>query len=182
MRLVFVTNNASREPSEVAEQLTKLSIPTRPEEILTAAQTTVALLGTRLSRGARVLVVGGAGLHSEVAAAGYTIVASADDAPEAVVQGFAPDVGWLQLAEAAYAIQAGAWHVASNRDLTLPKTEASRRGTVRSSTRSSPRPGSSRTAPGSPLRPCSWWPRSGSARMLRSWSVSYTHLTLPTIL
>jgi len=121
MRLVFVTNNASREPSEVAEQLTKLSIPTRPEEILTAAQTTVALLGTRLSRGARVLVVGGAGLRSEVAAAGYVIVASADDAPEAVAQGFAPDVDWLQLAEAGYAIQAGAWHVASNRDLTQPK-------------------------------------------------------------
>lgn len=121
MRLVFVTNNASRRPSEVAEQLTRLRIPTRPEEILTAAQTAVALLSTRLSRGARVLVVGGAGLRSEVVAAGYTIVASADDAPEAVVQGFAPDVDWLQLAEAGYAIQAGAWHVASNRDLTQPK-------------------------------------------------------------
>jgi glycerol 3-phosphatase-2 len=121
MRLVFVTNNASREPSEVAEQLTKLSIPTSPEEVITAAQAAVGLLRTRLSPGARVLVVGGAGLRAEVVAAGYAIVASADDLPEAVVQGFAPDVGWLQLAEAAYAVQAGAWHVASNRDLTLPQ-------------------------------------------------------------
>lgn len=120
MRLMFVTNNASREPSAVAEQLTKLSIPTSPEDVVSAAQAAVALLGTRLVRGARVLVVGGAGLRAEVTAGGYTIVASADDEPEAVVQGFAPDVSWRELAEAAYAIQAGAWHVASNRDLTLP--------------------------------------------------------------
>ena len=66
------------------------------------------------------LVVGGAGLVTAVQQAGYTVVDSADDEPEAVAQGFAPDLGWVQLAEAAYAIQRGAWHVASNLDLSLP--------------------------------------------------------------
>lgn len=120
MRLVFVTNNASREPESVADQLTGLGIVTRPDEVMTAAQAAAGVLATRLDPGAKVLVVGGAGLITAVRAAGFTVVTSADDEPEAVAQGFAPEVGWHQLAEAAYAIQRGAWHVASNLDLSLP--------------------------------------------------------------
>lgn len=119
-RLVFVTNNASREPESVAGQLTGLGIPATPEEVMTAAQAAAVVLTTRLPRGAKVLVVGGAGLVTAVRAAGYTVVTSADDEPEAVAQGFAPELGWAQLAEAAYAVQRGAWHVASNLDLSLP--------------------------------------------------------------
>ena len=120
MRLVFVTNNASREPESVAEQLTGLDIPTRADEVMTAAQACAQLLRTRLPEGARVLVVGGAGLVTAVRSAGYVVVESADDEPAAVAQGFAPEVGWPQLAEAAYAVERGAWHVASNLDLSLP--------------------------------------------------------------
>lgn len=120
MRLVFVTNNASREPEAVAEQLTGLSIPTSRDEVMTAAQAAAELLATRVAPGERVLVVGGAGLATAVRAKGYEIVTSADDEPVAVVQGFAPELGWAQLAEAAYAVQRGAWHVASNLDLSLP--------------------------------------------------------------
>lgn len=120
MRLVFVTNNASREPESVADQLTDLGIPTHAAEVMTAAQAAAQLLRTRLAPGAKVLVVGGAGLVTAVRAAGYVVVDSADDEPEAVAQGFAPEVGWAQLAEAAYAVERGAWHVASNLDLSLP--------------------------------------------------------------
>jgi len=120
MRLVFVTNNASREPESVADQLTELGIATRADEVMTAAQAAAQLLRTRLPEGSRVLVVGGAGLVTAVREAGYQVVDSADDGPAAVAQGFAPEVGWAQLAEAAYAIERGAWHVASNLDLSLP--------------------------------------------------------------
>jgi len=120
MRLVFVTNNASREPEAVADQLSGLEIPTRPDEVMTAAQAAAELLATRVPAGEAVLVVGGAGLHTAVAAKGYRVVASADDRPVAVVQGYAAEVGWTELAEAAYAVQRGAWHVASNLDLSLP--------------------------------------------------------------
>ncbi|GIG28773.1 HAD-IIA family hydrolase [Cellulomonas marina] len=120
MRLVFVTNNASREPGTVAEHLSGLDIPTTPEEVMTAAQACAQLLLTRLAPGSRVLVVGGAGLLTAVREAGFTVVSSADDDPVAVAQGFALEVGWTQLAEAAYAVQRGAWHVASNRDLSIP--------------------------------------------------------------
>lgn len=120
MRLVFVTNNASREPGSVAEQLTGLDIPAQAEDVMTAAQACAQLLATRLAPGSKVLVVGGAGMFTAVREAGFTIVESADDRPDAVAQGFAPELGWTQLAEAAYAVAGGAWFVASNLDLSLP--------------------------------------------------------------
>jgi HAD superfamily hydrolase (TIGR01450 family) len=120
MRMVFITNNASREPESVAAQLSGLSIPTEPVDVMTAAQAAAGVLATRLAPGAKVLVVGGAGLVTAVRAAGFVVVTSADDEPAAVAQGFAPELGWAQLAEAAYAVQRGAWHVASNLDLSLP--------------------------------------------------------------
>jgi hypothetical protein len=47
-------------------------------------------------------------------------VSRADDAPVAVVQGYGPQVGWADLAEACVAIRAGALWVATNTDRTLP--------------------------------------------------------------
>src|SRR5690606_25104509 len=88
--------------------------------VMTAAQACAALLTTRLDPGAKVLVVGGKGLVTAVRAAGFEVVGSADEEPDAVAQGYAPEVGWTQLAEAAYAVGRGAWHVASNLDLSLP--------------------------------------------------------------
>lgn len=120
MSVTFVTNNASREPQSVADQLTSLGIPTAADEVMTAAQSAALLLADSLPAGAAVLVVGGPGLHTAVEHAGLRIVHSADDAPVAVVQGFGPQVGWPQLAEATYAVRNGAWYVASNLDLTLP--------------------------------------------------------------
>jgi len=66
------------------------------------------------------LIVGGAGLRTALVGHGFVEVLSADDKPEAVVQGFAPGVAWRDLAEASYAIQSGARYFASNLDLTLP--------------------------------------------------------------
>lgn len=120
MGLVFVTNNASRTPEQVAAQLNALGIVADPSEVATAAQAAAAVLADGLEPGSKVLVVGGAGLQKTVREAGFTVVVSADDVPDAVVQGFAPEVSWRELAEAAYAVQRGAWHVVSNRDMTLP--------------------------------------------------------------
>lgn len=120
MRLVFVTNNASREPEQVAAHLSGLDIPAAPDEVMTAAQAAAALLDTMIDQGDAVLVVGGAGLVTAVRAAGFRVVTSAEENPVAVVQGFSPDVGWRELAQAAYAVQRGARHVASNLDRTLP--------------------------------------------------------------
>ncbi|MDN4484400.1 HAD-IIA family hydrolase [Demequina lignilytica] len=120
MGVLFVTNNASREPETVADHLTDLGIPCAPQEVMTAAQAGAELLTDHVPAGAAVLVVGGAGLRTAVAAKGYRLVEHADDQPAAVIQGFAPELGWAQLAEATYAIRAGARFFATNLDLTLP--------------------------------------------------------------
>ncbi|MGC4173812.1 HAD-IIA family hydrolase [Demequina sp.] len=120
LRLVFVTNNASREPGEVAAHLTELGIPADADEVLTAAQAGAAMLADALPQGAKVLVIGGKGLRTAVGALGFELVDDAAAHPAAVIQGYHPDLGWRQLAEAAYAINAGARYFATNLDLTLP--------------------------------------------------------------
>lgn len=117
----FVTNNASREPETIADHLTELGIGTVPDEVVTSAQAGAALLSERFPEGSSVLVVGGKGLHTAVTERGMRIVASAADAPVAVIQGWAPDVSWNELAEACYAIQRGATHIATNLDISIPK-------------------------------------------------------------
>lgn len=120
MAIEFITNNASREPGTVADHLSSLGIAATPGEVLTSAQAAAALLVTEVPSGAPVLVVGGPGLVTAVREAGFRQVTSADDDPVAVVQGFAQDLTWRDLAEAAYAVQRGARHIVSNLDLTLP--------------------------------------------------------------
>jgi glycerol 3-phosphatase-2 len=120
MRLAFVTNNASRTPAAVAALLNGLGVAAAPTEVVTSAQAACRILAERLPAGARVLVVGGEGLHSEALARGLTVVDSADDEPAAVVQGYTPDTSWRDLAEASVAVRRGALWVATNLDATLP--------------------------------------------------------------
>ena len=120
MTLAFVTNNAARPPSSVAEHLTELGIEASPSDVVTSAQAAAREVAARVPNGARVLVVGGEGLQQALQEAGLVPVWSADDEPAAVVQGFHPSVGWKLLAEGAYAVGAGLPWVVSNLDLTVP--------------------------------------------------------------
>ncbi|MEZ3160977.1 HAD-IIA family hydrolase [Microbacterium sp. BWT-B31] len=126
-RLVYITNNASRTDSSVAEHLAQLGLPTAPEEVVTSPQAAMRLLAERIPAGSTVLVVGGEGLVVEVEKAGFRVTRSAEDSPAAVVQGFAPEVGWLQLAEAAFALkvpeeEGGIPWIATNTDWTIPQS------------------------------------------------------------
>jgi glycerol-1-phosphatase len=120
MRLAFVTNNASRSPSAIAAQLTGLGVPATATDVVTSAQAAARLLAERLPPGAPVLVVGGIGLRIALRERHLRPVSTAAEQPQAVVQGYAGDISYSLLAEAALAIRAGAWFVASNADVTLP--------------------------------------------------------------
>lgn len=120
MHLAFVTNNAARTPEVVADHLTSIGVDASPEEVVTSAQSAARMLADLLPAGSRVLVVGGEGLVEALTERGMIPVASADADPAAVVQGFAPEVGWRLLAEGSYAVAAGLPWVASNVDLTVP--------------------------------------------------------------
>ena len=117
----YVTNNSSRKAETIVEQLAGFGVAAEPHEVIGSAQTGVELLATLVATGSKVYVVGGEGLRHWVQLGGFELVASADDKPDAVIQGFAPDVAWRDLAEAAYAIQGGAKWVATNSDWTLPQ-------------------------------------------------------------
>jgi len=128
MRVGYVTNNASRLPASVADQLSGFGLSVVPEDVVTSPQAAVRLLAELVPAGATVFVVGGEGLTRAVADAGFAVTNSAHDRPAAVVQGFAPDVGWAHLAEASFALQrsgagvpeGGVPWVATNMDWTLP--------------------------------------------------------------
>lgn len=117
----FVTNNASRPGSTVADQLVSLGIPARAQEVVTAAQVGVELLAEHLEAGARVLVLGTEYLMDQVAQAGYTVVTSADDKPQAAIQGFKPSLTWADMSEVALAIRQGALYICTNMDKTIPR-------------------------------------------------------------
>jgi HAD superfamily hydrolase (TIGR01450 family) len=120
MRAAFVTNNASRTPDAVAAHLRKLGVPAQPDDVVTSAQAAATLLLDQVGAGAAVLVVGGEGLHAALRERGLRPVASADDDPKAVVQGYAPEVDWRQLAEGTFAVRRGLPWIATNLDATVP--------------------------------------------------------------
>jgi glycerol-1-phosphatase len=120
MRLAFVTNNAARPPSVVAEHLRRLGIPAEPTEVINSAQAAAHYLVDRLGVDARVLVVGTTGLYEALRERGLIPVRSADDDPAAVVQGYSPELDYAQLAEASVAIRRGLLWVATNVDPTVP--------------------------------------------------------------
>ncbi|MGK3953231.1 HAD-IIA family hydrolase [Microbacterium sp. I2] len=125
--LAYITNNASRTDASVAAHLSELGLRTAARDVVTSPQAAMRLLTTRIPAGSTVLVVGGDGLVVEVEKAGFAVTRSADDAPAAVVQGFAPEVGWAQLAEAAFALKVpeedgGIPWIATNTDWTIPQS------------------------------------------------------------
>jgi HAD superfamily hydrolase (TIGR01450 family) len=120
-KIGYVTNNSSRRPETICEQLAGFGIAALPSDIISSGQTGVEILSTMIEPGSKVLVVGGEGLRKRVVDGGFQLVQSSTDLPAAVIQGFAPDVAWRDLAEAAFSIQGGAKWVATNQDWTLPQ-------------------------------------------------------------
>jgi glycerol 3-phosphatase-2 len=128
MRLAYVTNNAFRTPAAIAELLTGFGVPATPSDVVTSAQAAARLLAERLPAGAPVLVVGGNGLRTALRERGLRPVTNAAVHPQAVVQGYSPDVDYSLLAEGGIAVAAGALFVASNADLTLPSSRGNQPG------------------------------------------------------
>jgi glycerol 3-phosphatase-2 len=120
VRVGYITNNASRTDASVAEHLSSLGLRVAPADVVTSPQAAMRLLAELVPAGSTILVVGGDGLAVELEKNGFAVTRSALDDPAAVVQGFAPSVGWEHLAEAAFALHTGIPWVATNTDWTIP--------------------------------------------------------------
>lgn len=119
--LGYVTNNASRTPAQVAAHLRELGAPAEDHQVVSSSQAAAELLAALVPPGASVLITGSPALAHEIELVGLKPVHSAEGKPVAVVQGFNPEIGWKDLAEAAYIVAGGALWVATNTDMSIPQ-------------------------------------------------------------
>lgn len=120
VKIGFVTNNAGRSPQVVVDHLNSLGIECSLTDVVTSAQAIARVMASELPQRAKVYVCGASSLVDEVSAVGLTIVDGHADKPDAVVQGYHPELPWPMLDEAAFCIQGGARWYASNPDPTRP--------------------------------------------------------------
>jgi glycerol-1-phosphatase len=119
-KVMYVTNNAARSVPAVVDQLVGFGLQVGPANVLTSAQVAVSALANELNKGAKILVCGSANLMGLLTQAGFEIVDTAADHPDAVIQGYDPDLSWRRLDEATLAIQHGARWYATNADASRP--------------------------------------------------------------
>lgn len=116
---LFVTNNSSRTPANVAAHLRGMGIEAKTEEVCTSSMAAARYIAEE-SPEARVAILGEEGLIEACAAAGLTIVT---DDPQYVVQGIYRSFTYDSLAQASRWIMGGAKFVLTNPDLMLPSDD-----------------------------------------------------------
>ena len=123
MHLAYVTNNASRPPSVVAEHLRELGIPAADDDVVTSAQAAARLVAQQVPPGSAVFVIGGAGLFEALTELDLKPVQTYDQEPVAVVSGYHPDLLWRTVIDGSILVRRGLPWVASNMDMTVPTPE-----------------------------------------------------------
>lgn len=121
MNISYTTNNSSRDQKTVAAQIASFGLTVTPEQIITSSIAAARMLSHHLPKGSRVLCIGAEHLRTEVRKLGFTLVDDVTEKPQAVIQGWHPQITWQELAQAAFAVEAGAQYFVTNRDLTIPR-------------------------------------------------------------
>ncbi|WP_028545440.1 TIGR01457 family HAD-type hydrolase [Paenibacillus taiwanensis] len=120
---LFVTNNSSRSPEQVADVLQSMGIPAKAEDVLTSAQAAAHYISSKFT-GKSVYMIGELGLRSALAEAGVEWTDQPQDVwqkrIDVVVQGIDRQFSYEKLEAAACAIRGGAAFVATNPDYMLP--------------------------------------------------------------
>ncbi|RCX23524.1 4-nitrophenyl phosphatase [Fontibacillus phaseoli] len=116
---LFVTNNSSRTPGEVAANLNLMGIPAKEEQICTSAVAAAEYIAGQQPR-SKVAPIGESGLLEALINAGLIID---EDSPDFVVQGIDRSFTYETLTKAARWILGGARYVLTNPDLLLPSQE-----------------------------------------------------------
>lgn len=113
---LFVTNNATKTPEQVAKTLNQMGIYAKPEDVFTSSLATTQYM-KELSQGKTVYVIGEIGLKEAIKNAGFK---ETEENPDFVVVGMDREVNYAKLATAALAIRRGATFIATNRDRAIP--------------------------------------------------------------
>lgn len=117
----LATNNSSRTRDDYVDKLAGMGVSgIEPRHIVTSGTATVSFLKTQIAAGARIHVVGGAGLKRMLTEAGYEL---ANTCAEAVVCGIDFDLTYEKARKATLLIRAGARFIGTNPDPSFPAQE-----------------------------------------------------------
>ncbi len=121
LKFLLVTNNSTASPAVVADRLRGMGIDVAADEILTSAQAAAAYVRAHSGPGARVRVIGEAGLQEAVLQEGLVLAPDAESSiVDCVLVGLDRAFTYASLTCATRAIVAGARFVATNTDALLP--------------------------------------------------------------
>ncbi len=118
IRMVFLTNNSSRTPEQVAGKLGGLGMAASPSEVETSALATADLLAAR--GGGTAFVVGQEGIHRALEHAGILVLDGEPERVDYVVVGVDVEATYAKLRTACVLVERGAHLVATNPDLSFP--------------------------------------------------------------
>ena len=118
--IAFITNNASRTSAQVAAHLGELGIGAAAADVVTSSQAAARVLRARFGAGAAIAVLGTDGLLAALRDEGLEPVDVDVERAVAIVSGYAPEVRWKVIMQAAVRIRNGLPWVATNTDPTLP--------------------------------------------------------------
>ena len=121
MTIEYTTNNSSRFQSVVAGQLRGFDLDVEPWQVITSSVVAARMVAKAVPAGSTVLVIGAEHLREEVTRAGLVVTDDPQAGPAAVIQGWYPEMTWQMMANAAFAVEAGAAYFVTNRDLTIPR-------------------------------------------------------------
>ncbi|GAE33272.1 TIGR01457 family HAD-type hydrolase [Halalkalibacter akibai] len=113
---LFVTNNSTKTPEDVAAHLREMDVPATTEHVFTTSMATATYI-SELKKKAKVCMVGEAGLKFALEAEGHQIV---EEEADFVVMGLDRTINYEKLAKAALNVRAGATFIATNGDVALP--------------------------------------------------------------
>ena len=121
VRPVFLTNNSSRTPRQVADKLRAIGIEADPGEVVTSALATAELLAER--GGGRAFVIGQDGVREALTEAGIAILDGEPEEADLVVVGYDGGATYGSLKRASLLVQRGARLVATNADGSYPAAD-----------------------------------------------------------
>lgn len=113
---LFVTNNSSRTPEQVAAKLREFDIPATEEQVFTTSQATANFM-YEMKPNATVYVIGEEGIRQALTDKGFVIQ---DDNPDFVVVGIDRSITYEKFALACIGVRNGATFISTNGDIAIP--------------------------------------------------------------
>lgn len=113
---LFVTNNSSRTPAQVAAKLRDFNIPANEQQVFTTSQATANYIYEK-NNAATVYMIGEEGLRTALREKGFKESGAAADY---VVMGIDRDITYEKLSVACLAVRNGATFVSTNGDIAIP--------------------------------------------------------------